>query len=154
MRIFIRALEIVVITLMGLITIALIAEVLLRGFAGFSLITTDEFSRYFMIWTAMLAAALLVYEDGHVRTNMLPDALPPFAASILAFVSDVITLCFLAAMVSASLRLMSSFSEQNTVTLGVSMVWFHAALPVAGSIMFFLTLRAMILRLMQQKRPG
>ena len=41
-----------------------------------------------MIWTAMLAAAVLVYEDGHIRTTMLPDGLPPLYASVLLAASD------------------------------------------------------------------
>jgi TRAP-type C4-dicarboxylate transport system permease small subunit len=42
---------------------------------------------------------------------------------------------------------MPSVRQQNTVTLGVSMIWFHAALPVCGSLMFLLTLRSIVRRL-------
>ena len=42
--------------------------------------------------------------------------------------------------------------EQNTITLGVSMLWFYAALPVCAALMFGLTVRAMILRL--ANKPG
>jgi TRAP-type C4-dicarboxylate transport system permease small subunit len=148
-RILIRAIELLVILLMGTITLLIIAEVALRGLADTSLIITDELSRYLMIWTAMLAATVLVYEDGHLRTTVLPDALPPRAARALYVVCDVVTLCFLGVVAGASLALIVQMKEQNTITLGVSMLWFYAALPVCASLMFALTLRAMVLRLRQ-----
>jgi TRAP-type C4-dicarboxylate transport system permease small subunit len=139
-HILIRVIEAVVIALMGIVTVLVIGEVALRGLAGTSLIVTDELARYLMVWTAMLAAAVLVYEDGHVRTTILPDALSPRAAAVVYFVADLIVLCFLAAVVGSSLA------------LGVSMLWFYAALPVGAALMFVLTMRAMWLRL--ANKPG
>jgi TRAP-type C4-dicarboxylate transport system permease small subunit len=146
MRILIRALELAVIVLMGAVTLIVIAEVVLRGL-GTSLIVTDELSRYLMVWIAMLAATVLVYEDGHLRTTILPDALPPRAARAVYVVCDLVTLCFLGVVAGASVALIVQMKEQSTITLGVSMLWFYAALPVCASLMFGLTLRAMVLRL-------
>jgi TRAP-type C4-dicarboxylate transport system permease small subunit len=151
-NILIRVIEAMVIALMGIVTVLVIGEVALRGLAGTSLIVTDELARYLMIWTAMLAAAVLVYEDGHVRTTILPDALSPRAAAVVYFVADLVVLCFLAAVVGSSLALMLAMGEQNTITLGVSMLWFYAALPVCAALMFVLTMRAMFLRL--ANKPG
>ena len=145
----IRAIELVVIVLMGTVTALIIAEVALR-WLGTSLIVTDELSRYLMIWTAMLAATVLVYEDGHLRTTLLPDSLPPRAARAVYLLCDVVTLSFLGTVAGASVALIVAIKEQNTITLGVSMLWFYAALPVCATMMFCLTLRAMILRL---RRP-
>jgi TRAP-type transport system small permease protein len=146
MRILIRVIELLVIVLMGAVTLLVIIEVALRGLADTSLIVTDELSRYLMVWIAMLAATALVYEDGHLRTTILPDALPPRAARAVYVVCDVVTLCFLGVVAGASVALIVQMKEQNTITLGVSMLWFYAALPVCASLMFGLTLRAMILR--------
>jgi TRAP-type transport system small permease protein len=154
MAILIRALELIVIVLMGTITVLIIAEVALRGLAGTSLIVTDELSRYLMIWTAMLAATVLVYENGHLRTTILPDALPARAASALYVVADLIVLCFLGAVVGSSVALLLSVQEQSTITLGVSMLWFYAALPVCGTLMFALTVRAMVVRLRSDRAGG
>jgi TRAP-type C4-dicarboxylate transport system permease small subunit len=143
----IRAIELVVIVLMGTITVLIIAEVALRGLAGTSLIVTDELSRYLMIWTAMLAATVLVYENGHLRTTVLPDALPARSARALYVVADLVVLCFLGTVVGSSVALIVSVQEQSTITLGVSMLWFYAALPVCATMMFCLTVRAMVLRL-------
>jgi TRAP-type C4-dicarboxylate transport system permease small subunit len=153
-RILIRALEYVVTALMGTITLLVIVEIALRNLAGTSLIITDELSRYLMVWTAMLTATLLVYEDGHLRLTFLTDALPPLVARAVYLVSELVVLCFLALLVVASLMLMPSVREQNTVTLGVSMAWFYAALPIGGALMFGLTLRGTILRLTARGKSG
>lgn len=154
MRILIRALEYAVTALMGTITLLVIAEIALRNLAGTSLIITDELSRYLMVWTAMLTATLLVYEDGHLRLTFLTDALPSAVARAVYLVSELVVLCFLALLVVASLMMMPSVREQNTVTLGVSMAWFYAALPIGGGLMFVLTLRSTILRLAARGKSG
>jgi TRAP-type transport system small permease protein len=146
MRILIRALEWAVIALMGTITLLVIAEISLRNLASTSLIVTDELARYLMVWTAMLTAALLTHEDGHLRLTFLTEVLPPAMARVVLVVADVVGLCFLALLVGASLVLMPSVSQQNTVTLGVSMIWFYAALPICGALMFLLTLRTTVRR--------
>jgi TRAP-type C4-dicarboxylate transport system permease small subunit len=145
--VLIRVLEWIVVALMGVITTILIAEVTLRGLADHSLIITDELARYLMVWTAMLAASLLVYENGHVRITLLLDAVSPRKAAVLYMISELVVLCFLAVLILSSLLLIPSVRGQHTVTLGVSMVWFHAALPIGGALMFVLTVRALILRL-------
>lgn len=147
MRILIRALEWAVTALLGTITLLVIAEIALRNLAGTSLIVTDELSRYLMVWTAMLTATLLVHEDGHLRLTFMMDALPPVVARIVYLVADLVVLCFLALLVVASLMLMPSVRQQNTVTLGVSMIWFYSALPICGTLMFLLTLRSAFRRL-------
>ena len=154
MRILIRALELVVTLLMGAITLLVIVEIALRNVAGTSLIITNELSRYLMVWTAMLTAVLLVYENGHLRLTFLTDALPPRWARIVYLVSELVVLSFLALLVVASVMLMPSVREQNTVTLGVSMAWFYAALPIGGALMFALTLRASILRFTARGKSG
>jgi TRAP-type C4-dicarboxylate transport system permease small subunit len=145
MRVLIRAIEIIVVALMGSITAVVIAEVALRNFAGMSLIITDEFSRNVMIWTAMLAATLVVHEDGHVRINLLEDMVSPPVAKLLSVLAGLIVLFFLGVLIYSSLILMPSLSTQYTVTLGISVVWFYAALPISGVLMFGLTLRNIFL---------
>jgi TRAP-type C4-dicarboxylate transport system permease small subunit len=154
MRTFIRLIEIIVIVLMGTVAAIVIAEVFLRGLAGTSLIITDELSRYLMIWTALLAAALVVYEDGHIRTTVVTDMLPPRAAVVSYIVADLIVLWFLAIVVVYSIVLIVAVREQDTVTLGVSMLWFYAAMPVCAGLMFLLTARALVLRLLGYRRAG
>lgn len=154
MAVFIRILEHVVTALLGVIVVFVIAEVGLRTLAGYSLIVTDEISRYLMVWTAMLAAALLVHDDGHVRIALVTDLVPPRLAKILDALSQLVVLFFLGVVIYTTLLQMPALIQQNTVTLGVSIAWFYAALPVAGAVMFLLTVRALVLRLKGSNGSG
>lgn len=142
-----RGIELIVVLLMGVITGVVIGETFMRGVVGASLIVTDELSRYLMVWTALLAAALLVYEDGHIRIALLPDALGPRVGKLVYAVSQIIVIAFLVMVIFASVMIMPSITRQNTVTLGVSMAWFYAALPVSSGLMAVFALRNLIIKL-------
>ena len=153
MALLVRGVEIVVVIMMGVITGVVIAETVVRGLFGFSLIITDELSRYLMVWTALLAAGLLVHEDGHIRIALLPDALPPVARKIVYAGAQLVVVGFLVAVIVASIIIMPSIAKQNTVTLGLSMAWFYAALPVSSALMLILTLRNLVLTLREPGAP-
>ncbi|WP_108660357.1 TRAP transporter small permease [Acuticoccus kandeliae] len=141
----VRVLEWVVMLLMGVIATFVIIEVGLRWLGGgSSLIITDELTRYLMIWTAMLGAALLVYEDGHIRIGILPDLLPPRAALVCVVLSQCVALFFLLVLVWVSLVNLPETTGQQTITLGVSMAWFAASLPVGGALMALLLVYEMV----------
>lgn len=138
-RWLVRGLEVVVVILMAIIVAVVMTEVALRWFAaGASLIITDELTRYLMIWTAMLAAALVVYEDGHVRISLLPNAMPRWARMVLRICSQLVVLFFLGVLIVVSLMILPETMSQMTIALGVSVAWFTAALPVSAAIMAIL----------------
>jgi TRAP-type C4-dicarboxylate transport system permease small subunit len=150
----IRAIELLVTAMMGLIAAVVIAEVGLRNFFDYSLIITDELSRYTMVWTALLAAALLLYDDAHIRIALLTDALPPRLGMAVYLVSQAVMVGFLGVVIYATILVMPSLSEQNTVTLGISIAWFYAALPVSFALMILITVRAVYRRLRSLDAAG
>lgn len=155
MVVLVRAIEIVVILLMGVIIGVVIGETFMRGIFGISLIITDELSRYLMVWTALLAASLLVFEDGHIRVALLPDSLGPRSRKIVYTLSQLVVLAFLTMVIVASLEILPSISRQKTVTLGLSMAWFYAALPVSCGLMAIFALRNLVVTLRaSEPEPG
>jgi TRAP-type C4-dicarboxylate transport system permease small subunit len=93
------------------------------------------------VWTALLAAAILVHEDGHVRITLLEERLGRRGALVLFIVSQLVSLGFFALVIVSSIMMLPTLSQQNTVTLGISIVWFYLALPVSMLLMVALTLR-------------
>jgi TRAP-type C4-dicarboxylate transport system permease small subunit len=139
-------LERVVIAMMAVVTLAVIAEIVTRTFANFSLIFTDELSRYLMVWTALLGAVLLVHEDGHVRIAVVENMLGQRGAFALFVISQVVGLGFFAVVIISSLIMLPTLAEQNTVTLGISIVWFYLALPITSALMSALIVRNTVRR--------
>jgi TRAP-type C4-dicarboxylate transport system permease small subunit len=134
-----RTLEYLTVGLTALITVIVTSEVALRGMFNFSIIVSDEASRYLMIWIVMLAGGLAAQTDEHIRIEMLPTRISPSIKRGMAIISQFLTLLFLAVFVYASLKILPGMRSDRTVTLGISMFWIYLALPVGGALMFFVT---------------
>lgn len=147
MQRLVRLIEGLVIALTGAIVALVIGEVVFRGLFDLSLVVYDELTRYLMIWAVMLAAALLVRDDGHIRIGLLGAVLPPRSALLLHCLSQALVILFLAALIWSSLVAIPAIVDQATVTLGVSMAWFYAALPVGAALMILLTAHDIVTRL-------
>lgn len=135
-----KAIEWVVIGLLAVIAATVIAEVVLRGIFDLSLGVHEELTRYLMIWVAMLGSVLLTHENGHIRISLLPDRLSGTSAAFVLCAADLVIVFFLSVFVYACATNLPSIVGQNTITLGVGMVWFHAALPVGGFLMLVIAI--------------
>jgi TRAP-type C4-dicarboxylate transport system permease small subunit len=147
MRSFIRAIELAVIGLMTIVAAVVFGEVVARGVFGRSLIITDELSRYLMIWIVLLGGVLLVRDGGHIRVDVVVQSLPPRARLVLLALADLLSLVFLVTLSVISAVTTMEMRTQHTITLGTSMAWFYAALPVGGVLMALLVARDLIRRI-------
>lgn len=153
MIVLVRVIEGLVVALLAVVALTVSLEVFARNLLGLSLGVHEELTRYLMIWVAMLACPLLTHEDGHVRISILPDALPARPRGAVNVLADLVALFFLAGLVYASSTNLPSIVGQSTITLGVGMVWFHAALPVGGLLMALLTVRNLVVHIRQTMTP-
>jgi len=134
MRILLKLTEAVVIVMMAIVVVTVFSEVVSRSFLGRSLIVTEEIGRYLMIWVAMLSVALVAADEGHMRINLLADSVTPRVGSVLDIVADLLVIGFLAVFVYLSVMILPNMQRQGTVTLGISMAWVYAAMPVGGAL--------------------
>lgn len=147
MKALLRAIERLVIGIMALVAAIVFGEVVARGVFARSLIVTDELSRYLMIWIVLLGGVLLVRDNGHIRVDIVVDLVPPRARRVLRVLSDLLSLAFLVTFTVVSIITMQEMHTQDTITLGVSMALFYAALPVGGALMALLVARDLLARL-------
>ena len=149
MKVLRKAGEWIVVAMMAVVVGAVMVEVAIRDLFDLSIGVHEELTRYTMIWVAMLGAVLLMQDNGHIRISLLPDALPPRAAAAVGVLADIVVLFFLVGFVYACAMNLPRIVGQSTITLGVGMVWFHAALPVGGALMAVLALRNLIVHARQ-----
>jgi TRAP-type C4-dicarboxylate transport system permease small subunit len=106
-----RALDIAMIAFATLavgIVVALVVsvclEVVMRYFFGVPTRWVVEFSEYALLWLAFLAAAWILREEGHVKVEMLVEALPRGAQRALHVIVSLVAagVCALFCWVSAS----------------------------------------------------
>jgi TRAP-type C4-dicarboxylate transport system permease small subunit len=134
---------------MAVVATAVVAEVILRYVAGRSLIFTEELSRYGMIWVAMLAAVLVMREDGHIASGAT-GSLGPRAQRVVRVVAELLSLLFLLVLGVAGLQVLPAQLDQETLTLGVTIFWFYLALPVGVLLMALV----IVARLLGLDRPA
>ena len=69
-------------------------EVVERYFLHLGFTWTEEFSRYVMIWAALLAVSCGAYYKEHIGLNIVSRFLPQNAAKVLTVSLDVISIAF------------------------------------------------------------
>ena len=141
MRYLVAAINGLVVALLAVVVLLVTAEVVLRYVFLESLIVADELSRYLMIWVAFLAAALCVREDLHVRILVLVGLMRGRARRFVEAIAALATMVFLAILFWEGARILPDVRDQDTTTLGVSIMWFYLAIPVgAGLMILFLAI--------------
>jgi TRAP-type C4-dicarboxylate transport system permease small subunit len=139
LRPLVRAVEALVLLGMAVVAVVVIAEVVLRYSIGWSLIVTEELSRYGMIWVALLGAVLVLREDGHLATGGLAG-LGPRGQRVARVVTDLLSLLFLGVVAIAGLQTLPDQLDQQTLTLPLTIFWFYLAIPVGALLMAFVIL--------------
>jgi TRAP-type C4-dicarboxylate transport system permease small subunit len=136
LRPLVRAVEGLVILGMAVVAVVVIAEVLLRYSVGWSLIVTEELSRYGMVWVALLGSVLVMREDGHLATGGLAG-LGPRGRRVARVVTDLLSLLFLLVLAVAGLQTLPDQLDQQTLTLPLTIFWFYLAIPACALLMAF-----------------
>jgi TRAP-type C4-dicarboxylate transport system permease small subunit len=152
-RLLIKTVEVVVIVMMAAVFATVFAEVAARWLMGRSLVVTEEVGRYLMIWVAMLGVALVAADEGHMRINLLTDSVSPRVGSAIAILADLLVIGFLAVFVQLSLEILPGMQRQGTVTLGISMAWIYAAMPVGGALTLLVVAVRCTRRILRFPRP-
>lgn len=119
-------------------------QVLLRyGFSD-GIIWGEEFARIMMIAAALLGAAVAHWHGEHIRFDLLEHALQPGARRVLAIVSELVV-CGTATLLAVSGWELAAENElQESLTLGVSMVYVYALIPIGFGWMAVASLRRLL----------
>jgi TRAP-type C4-dicarboxylate transport system permease small subunit len=142
LRPLVRVVEVLVLVGTAVVTVAVIAEVLLRYSLNQSLIVTEELSRYGMIWVAMLGSVLVLREEGHVAAGGLGRL--GVRGRRIARALTLLSLLFLRVLASAGIQTLPAQLDQQTLTLGVTIFWFYLALPVGALLMALVIVARML----------
>ena len=92
-----KALEILVVAILSVMSCMVFLNVVLRYGFNSSINITEEVSRYLFVWLTFLGAILAFSENQHVSVTMLTDKLSPLKRHILRLLTDGIMLfcCYL-----------------------------------------------------------
>lgn len=119
-------------TLLGMMTVSVLAGVLFRYVFRSPIGWTEELSRYLMIWAASLAISIGVKHNEHIGITILIDSIRNRALKIVLLVFiDLLVLGFLVVMLRYSFQMVSEARFQVAQSFRASMVLPSLSVPVA-----------------------
>ena len=143
------------ILLAGLVIVSL--EILGRGFLGFSLLWSEELSRYLLIWTAYMGAAAATRDGSHIRVEFLLHLLPRRWAHRLELFDTTLCLLFTLSLVYAGYLLVgdSRFLGLSPTDSNLPVpIWVFQSIVPLGFALMSLRLAITLVQQASGKGPG
>jgi TRAP-type C4-dicarboxylate transport system permease small subunit len=140
-RWLVRGIEWLIALGMGGIVAIVILEVVFRYAVRFSLIVTEELTRYLMIWVAFLASALALQERSHIALTGLAERPSRGGRRLVRGLSHLLVLGFLVILTVEGIRILPKQLDQYLTTVNVSIFWFYLAIPTGAILMIVFTVR-------------
>lgn len=124
------------------------AQVVFRYGLGNSIIWSEEFARFALIWSAFLGASVAYRRGEHVGVTLLLDRLPGSLARLLASVTHLITIAFAALVAWEGWHLTMRVFDRGEVAnaIRVEIAWIYLAVPI-GALFLGIAALAALLRL-------
>ncbi|GAA1749753.1 TRAP transporter small permease [Agromyces humatus] len=115
---------------------------------------TEEAARYTFIVLAVLAAAYVFSERGHIAVEMLVEKLPLGVQKVMGIVIELIVMIFiLLVFIIGGSRVAENAWNQDIATLPLSVGQVYLVLPIAGVIILFFSLAHIIGILAGAEKP-
>ena len=111
------------------------AQVFMRYLLNFSPFWIEAAARYMMIWSLLMASAVLVGSNGHVRVDFIQQLYSPTVDKVISLVLSLAILVFLLVYTVFG---MEAALDQWTVRDGsirISMFWPFIIVPISGALM-------------------
>lgn len=129
-----RGIECLCAVLMAALVLVIWFEVLQRYVLKLGLTWGEEFSRYLMIWAALLAVPVGAYRREHVGLQFLQSALPARAVRALRLALDLVGIAFFVFLAVYGVGMAVAGATQYATIFGMTMVVPFASVPVCGTL--------------------
>lgn len=130
-----RALEAVIVVIVGIMVLNIAAGVFFRYVLRNSLYWTEELGRYLMVWVGYLGAVLAMREDGHVGITSVVNALPPMGKKIVTTIARLIVLGFLVVIMVTSFGHLKTLNIQTSSAMEIPMIYPYLSVTVGTFLM-------------------
>ena len=120
--------------LVGVMVVVIWFGVLESYFLELGITWTEEFSRYVMIWAALLAVSCGAYYREHIGLELFNRFLPPQVLRILSVSLDVISIAFFVFLFYYGIGMTTGGTSQYATIFGMTMVIPFAAVPVSSAL--------------------
>jgi len=139
----------VMVVLLGVLVVAVTANVFGRFLLNRSLASSDELSRFLFVWVIFLGAALAHLHREHIAVDLFVKRLPPSLARPVAVLQELLIGIVLVALLISARQVFLVDSGVSPL-LRVPLSWIDASVPLCALVMLLITVHRIGLAL----RPG
>jgi TRAP-type C4-dicarboxylate transport system permease small subunit len=130
-----RSVEITIVALFAVLTIAVFGQVVARYVFNQPPTWTEELARFCQVWIVLLAASICVRKGSHLAVDYLGPALPAGTRRAVALFIGCLIAVYAAVVVIWGIRLAMIGWVQTSPAMQLNMGWVYLIFPVAGGLM-------------------
>lgn len=133
-----KALEIVVIALMGILVIDVLWQVFSRFILSDPSSFTDELARFLLIWLSLFGGAYMLGKKQHLAIDLITHRLDKRQVLYLdTVVQSVILIFVITVLIIGGSRLVfvTLYLNQTSAALGIELGYVYTVIPLSGLIM-------------------
>lgn len=132
-----RFTEIAVFIIISAMAIDVFIEVIFRYVLLFPLFWTEEFARYCLVWSSLLAAGIALKRGQHIAVTFVTDRFPKRIRVMAALVGDIFVAAMLAVILWGGIYLVVLTRHQLSPAMRLPMSLPYIAIPTGSAIMLF-----------------
>jgi TRAP-type transport system small permease protein len=136
-----------IIYLLAWMTLVVLVSVFFRYVLQDALSWTEEFSKFLMIWMALMGSPIALQLGAHVGIDALPNALKGRAHFVLLLITQLIILSLLTICIKEGTALTLLAGRQTASSLELSLGWIYMAMPLGAALMFLVAIQHLVFAL-------
>ncbi len=141
-----RAVEITIVTLFAVLTIAVFAQVVARYVFNQPPAWTEELARFCQVWIVLLTSSICLRKGSHLAVDYLGPTLPPAARSVVAVITGCLIALYSGVVVIWGIRLLMIGWTQTSPAMQLNMGVVYLVFPIAGGLMLVESILATLKR--------
>ncbi len=132
-----RLTEIAVLIIISAMAIDVFIEVIFRYVLLFPLFWTEEFARYCLVWSSLLAAGIALKRGQHIAVTFVADRFPRRIGMMAGLAGDMFIAIMLAVILWGGICLVALTRHQLSPAMRIPMSLPYVAIPTGSAIMLF-----------------
>jgi len=148
-----RSVEITIVTLFGVLTAAVFAQVIARYVFNHPPAWTEELARFCQVWVILLSASVCLRKGSHLAVDYLGPALNPRVRRSVAFVLGLLITLYSAVVVIWGIQLLVIGMGQTSPAMRLNMGLVYLVFPIAGGLMVLESVLATARRTRERDEP-
>jgi TRAP-type C4-dicarboxylate transport system permease small subunit len=132
-----RFTEVAVFLIISVMAFDVLIEVIFRYVLVLPLFWTEEFARYCLVWSSLLAAGIALKRGEHVAVGFVAERLPERIRAVASLGGDIFVATMLAVILWGGIYLVLLTRHQLSPAMRLPMSLPYMAIPMGSAIMLF-----------------